>query len=117
MKKVIALMLGLVAGTASFAQTTSPAPVANVILTSASEKLKLFVAPEAATATVNLMDAEGHVLYTHKVDLQKGFRQDFNIAGLEPGTYQIAVRTGSQAVIRTFVIDDVPAQKQIILQA
>ena len=117
MKKVIVLMLGLVAGTASFAQPTPVADSSSVMMTTGPEKIKLFVAPQATTATINLLNEQGHVLYKQKVNLQNGFRQNFNLSELEPGMYQMVVLTDGQRVIKTFVVDQVPAQKRITLQA
>ena len=111
-------MLGLIAGTASLAQTTTLSDPSTVMFTSASEKLKLEIAPEASTATIQLLDAKKHVLYNRQVDLQNGFRQLFNITDLEPGTYQLAIRTKQGLrVAKTFVIDELPAHKQVTLNA
>lgn len=117
MKNVLVLMLGLVAGTASFAQSvTDKTPATSVSVTN-DQRVKLIVGREDATATVSLRDAAGHVLYLQKVNLRDGLRQYFNIAGLDNGTYQLAVSVGSENVVKTFVVDEQPAQKLVALQS
>ena len=117
MKNVLLLMLGLVAGTASFARTTiSKTPETSVSIT-ADQKIKLVVARDEATAAVTLRDAEGHVLYRENVDLRSGLRQQFNIAELANGTYQIAVAVGQDTVVKTFVVGEQPAQKLVAIRS
>lgn len=110
-------MLGLVAGTASFAQTAAnKTPEATVTITS-DQRVKLIVGREAATATVSLTDADGHVLYEQNVNLRDGLRQYFNIGELDSGTYHVSISTGDGAVVKTFVIDEVPAQKTVAVRS
>lgn len=117
MKKIVILMLGLIAGTASFAQnTTDKTPATSVSITN-DQRLKLIVGREEAVATVSLRDADGHVLYTQNVNLRDGLRQYFNIAELDKGTYQVAVAVGNETTVKTFVIDEQPAQKSIALRS
>lgn len=117
MKNTLILMLGLVAGTASFAQTaTSKTPETSVSITT-DQKVKLIVAREEATATVTLRDADGHVLYSENINLHDGLRQPFNVAGLANGTYQLAVATGNDTVVKTFVIEEQPAQKLVAIRS
>lgn len=117
MKNTLILMLGLVAGTASFAQsTTFKTPETSVSIT-ADQKLKLIVAREEATAAVTLRDADGHVLYRETVDLRNGLYQQFNIAQLANGTYQLAVAIGKDTVVKTFVVDEQPAQKLVAIRS
>lgn len=116
MKNTLILMLGLVAGTASFAQTTpSKTPETSVSITT-DQKVKLIVAREEATAAVTLRDADGHVLYRETVDLRNGLYQHFNIAQLVNGTYQLAVAIGKDTVVKTFVVDEQPAQKLVAIR-
>ena len=87
-------------------------------LTCVSEKLKLAITPESATATIQLLDAKKHVLSSRPVDLQNEFRQHFNLTALESGTYQLSVRTtDGLAVVKTVVIHGLPAHKPITLNA
>ena len=117
MKNALLLMLGLVAGTASFAQTNnSKTPETSVSVTN-DQKVKLVVAREEAKAAVTLRDAEGHLLYTENVDLHNGLRQYFNIAGLDYGVYQLAVSIGKDSVVETFVIGEQPAQKLVAIRS
>lgn len=117
MKNTLLLMLGLVAGTASFAQTTnSKTPETSVTIT-ANQRVKLIVARENATAAITLRDTDGHVLYRENVDLRNGLRQQFNITQLANGTYQLAVAVGSDTVVETFVVDEQPAQKVVAIRS
>ena len=117
MKNTLILMLGLVAGTASFAQTiSSKTPEASVSVTK-DQKVKLMVARSEATAAVTLRDADGHVLYRDNVDLRNGMRQLFNIAELANGTYQIAIAVGKDTVVKTFVVGEQPAQKSVAIRS
>jgi hypothetical protein len=110
-------MLGLVAGTASFAQTTpSKTPETSISVTT-DQKVKLVVAREKATAAITLRDADGHVLYSDNVDLRNGLYQQFNIAQLANGTYQLAVAIGKDTVVKTFVVDEQPAQKLVAIRS
>lgn len=113
MKNAVLLMLGLTIGTASFAQTT-PAPATNVSVTN-DQRVKLIVARESATALISLLDDGGHVLYTETVRLNDGLRQYFDIAALDAGTYQLAVRVGRETVVKTFVVNEQPAQKTVAI--
>lgn len=118
MKKVLTLILGLVAGTASFAQVAdSTTPSTNLYMT-ADNKLKLIVGPETAKATIILRDMDGHVLYRNNaVDLQKGISQKFSLDDLTTGTYQVAVTVGKHSTVRTFEVGVVPAQKVVKIDA
>ncbi|HLL95459.1 MAG TPA: hypothetical protein VK404_10815 [Spirosoma sp.] len=117
MKNALLLMLGLVAGTASFAQTSNlKTPETSVSVTN-DQKVKLMVAREEATAAVTLRDADGHILYVENVDLRNGLRQYFNVAGLDNGVYQIAVVIGKDSVVKTFVIGEQPAQKLVAIRS
>jgi hypothetical protein len=111
MKKILMLMLGLAAGTASFANpiTTSTAPSANLAVT-ADQKLNLTISPEEARAMVVLRDLDGHTLYRNQVNLLQGFNQKFNISELPVGTYEIAVTVGKQSTIKTFEVGVQPSQ-------
>lgn len=117
MKNILLLMLGLVAGTASFAQTTQgETPAANLVVTS-THKLKLMVGQQDAKGTIALVDNAGHVLYNDSVNLQKGLNQNFNIDALSSGTYQVVVTIGKQSIVKTFVVDEKPAQTVVTLNA
>ena len=117
MKNTLILMLGLIAGTASFAQTTpSKTPETSVTIT-ADQKIKLIVARENATAAITLRDAGGHLLYSQNVDLRDGLYQHFNITQLANGTYQLAVAIGKDTVVKTFVVDEQPAQKLVAIRS
>jgi len=76
MKKTLLLMLGLVAGTASFAQQTpvqtptTDTPQTRLVITP-DQKIKLFVQPLATSGQLSLLDAQGHVLYGANVSLKK----------------------------------------------
>ena len=116
MKNVL-LMLGLVAGTASFAQTTEPKTPATSVSITSDQKLKLVVGHEDANATITLRDAKGHVLYSSNVNLRDGLAQKFDLTQLDNGAYQVAVAVGTDVIIKTFVIDDQPAQKLVAFRS
>lgn len=122
MKKTILLMLGLVAGTASFApksiaQTTdTPTPQARVVMTT-DQKIKLFVQPVKAEGEVAITDASGHSLYTSTMNLKKGLGIQFDVSGLSTGTYQMTVKTGNEVVTRTFVVQPAPQESFVVLKA
>lgn len=110
MKKVLMLMLGLVAGTASFATTSEVAPAASEahLVMTTDHKIKLYVQPLENKAALAIKDANGHVLYTNTVSLQKGLKQQFDIASLGTGTYQLTLTTGQQTQTKTFVVQADP---------
>jgi hypothetical protein len=117
MKNVFILMLGLVAGTTSFAQTVdTQAPIARLTITT-DQKVKLLVAPEKSTAAVILRDAVGHVLYSENVNLTNGLQQSFDITQLTYGTYEFAIAVGKATVVKTFVVDEQPAQKLVAIRS
>lgn len=120
MKKSIALMLGLLAGTASFANTTEE-PIAQTpqtkLVIANNQKLRLYVNAFPTSARVALKDAAGHVLFTEKYTLTKGLNRVFNISELEKGTYYLEVVTGNETQTKTFVVQDVPTQKIVTLQS
>ena len=117
MKNTLILMLGLVAGTASFAQTSSSKTPETSLSITSDQKVKLLMAREEAMAAVTLRDALGHVLYSETVNLHNGLRQYFNIAELTNGTYQIAIAVGNATVVKTFVVDEQPAQKLVAIRS
>lgn len=122
MKKTLTLMLGLVAGTASFAQQApASTPVANApqthLVITPDQKVKLFVQPLATNAKLSLLDAAGHILYGSNVSLQKGLGQQFDIANLPVGTYRLQLKTGDETVTTTFVIQPTPNQTFVMQQA
>lgn len=122
MKKTILLMLGLVAGTASFAQEsnaqTSAAaePQVHVMATS-NQKVRLFVQPEASKGKIVLLDEEGHSLFTETVALHEGINQQFDIAQLATGKYRLQISTDAGTVTKTFIIQPVPHDTFVVLES
>ena len=122
MKKTIMLMLGLVAGTASFAQQSyspiivSGEPQVHVMATN-NQKVRLIVQPEAARGRVNFLDEQGHSLYTENVALHKGVVQQFDIAQLATGKYSLTITTPTGSVTKTFVIQTVPQETFVVLES
>lgn len=114
MKTVIALMLGLAASTASFAHSTGN-PSNDVVVSSANQKLQVYVAPQPGQATIRFADAAGHILYNRTENAAQGLRQKLNLSELAPGTYHLMVTKAGQVIDKTIVIEDVPAQKQVAL--
>lgn len=122
MKIVIALMLGLVAGTASFAQasasrTNSPLVPQTHITMTADQKIKFHVSPVSERAQIALQDADGHALYTEYVTPAHGFDQQFDVSGLAVGTYRLTLTTNEQTIVRTFVVQPVPNQTFIVMES
>ena len=122
MKKTILLMLGLVAGAASFAQESNPQaadttePQVHVMATS-SQKVRLFVQPEAAKGSIALLDEKGRYLYSENVALNKGISQQFDIAQLATGKYRLKVTTPTGTVVKTFIIQPVPHETFVVLES
>ncbi len=119
MKKIFVLMLGLVAGTASFAQEVAPQPTTpqTRVAMTADQKIKLFVGPLPATAHIVFQDASGHALFTENVKLTHGFGQQFDVSGLAVGTYRLTLTTDGQTVVKTFVVQPVPYQTFMVAEA
>jgi hypothetical protein len=118
MKTFLSLMLALTVSAASFAtQPASTEPVVNVTATSAS-KIRLFVAQEAAKASIALWDAAGNQLYFERVNLKSApFRQNFDISNLTDGTYQFTISTGESTITRTLVVETKPAQRSLEIKS
>ncbi|WP_461139157.1 T9SS type A sorting domain-containing protein [Spirosoma pomorum] len=113
MKKVLMLMLGLVAGTTSFANSSDVTPSApearstRLVMTT-DHKIKLYVQPVQDKANLAIRDADGRVLYKTAVSLQKGLQQQFDISSLETGTYQLTLTTDHETRTKTFVVQADP---------
>ncbi|GAB3697073.1 hypothetical protein GCM10027592_20860 [Spirosoma flavus] len=110
MKKVLTLMLGLIAGTVSFATPSTNQPSASetrVVMTT-DHKLKLYVQPLQAKGKLAIRDANGQEIYNSNVSLQKGLSQSFDFSNLSMGTYQLVLKTGDQTVTKTFVVQAAP---------
>lgn len=116
MKKILILVLGLVASSASFATGNEPSkPVASASLIG-SEKVKLMVAPQPATARLALQDDQGHLLYTGTINLRNGFQQQFDISRLDKGVYKLSVAVGNERTVKAFTVTDVPSHPLVTLQ-
>ncbi|WP_338874480.1 hypothetical protein WBJ53_02565 [Spirosoma sp. SC4-14] len=64
-----------------------------------------------------LRNLAGHQLYTSTGDLCQGIKQKFIIDELATGMYQVAVIAVNQSTIKTFVIEEHPAQTGVSLQS
>ncbi|AKD56175.1 hypothetical protein [Spirosoma radiotolerans] len=116
MKKILLLMVGLVASSASFATTNErnkPVATASIL---GNDKVKLVVAPQPANATLALNDEQGHVLYSSKVNLRDGFQQKFDISNLANGVYQLSVAVGNERTVQSFTVMQVPGYHMVSLQ-
>ena len=116
MKKILLVVLGLVAGSASFADTNEtgkPAAFASII---SKDKVKLVVAPMNTKARVDLTDNYGHVLYTSDVNLALGVQKMFDISNLELGVYKLSVSVGKERTVKTFDISETPSQQLVTMQ-
>lgn len=116
MKKILLVVLGLVAGSASFANTNDngkPSAYASII---SNDKVKLVVAPMEAQARLDLLDDFGHVLYTSNLNLGGGFLQVFDISKLEKGVYKLSVSVGKERTVKTFDITETPSLPLVKIQ-
>lgn len=118
MKTIFTLMLGLVAGTASFADSPATTPAAatsqtRVVMT-ADHKIKLFVQPQSTKAQLTIQDDKGHALLKNNVSLKKGLKQQFDISELGTGTYKLTMTTGQQQFSKTFVVQSQPNESFIV---
>lgn len=110
MKKVLTLMLGLVASTASFTQaSTAPSAVSQsrVVMTT-DHKIKLYVQPLSSKGQIAIQDAKGQLLYTTTIGLQKGLSQQFDFTNLPVGTYHLSLTVSNQTFLKTFVVQANP---------
>ena len=116
MKKILLVVLGLVAGSASFANTNDsnkPSASASII---SNDKVKLMVAPMKAKARVDLKDFYGHVLYTTNLYLGNGVLQIFDISKLETGEYELSVSVGKERTTKTFDITETVSKQLVTIQ-
>ena len=115
MKKIALLMLGLVAGTASFATTTTtPENAQTRVVMTAGQKIKLYVQPLQTKGQVAILDANGREMYSQNVALGKGFSQQFDLSNLSNGTYHLTLNTGNETVTKTFVVQANPNESFVI---
>lgn len=108
-------MVGLVAGSASFANTND-----NTKLTAktsvVNEKVNLVIAPMNAKARLDLIDNKGHLLYSSNVNLKHGIRQVFDVSHLENGLYQLSLSVGDEHIVKTVDITESTSQQLITFQ-
>lgn len=116
MKKILALLLGLTAASASFAQPITDNQQ-DVLFHSTNQKVEVYVAPQTTDATIKLLDGEGHTLFSKTSNVANGFRQKLDLSELDPGSYHLTVLKDGQKVEKTIIIESIPAQKQISLKA
>ena len=116
MKKILVLMLGLVAGTASFANssTTQPSASETRLVMTTDRKIKLYVQPVQAKGEVQILNATGQAVYNQTVSLQKGLRQQFDFSNLSTGTYRLTLTAGGETVTKTFVVQANPNSSFIV---
>ncbi|QMW06574.1 T9SS type A sorting domain-containing protein [Spirosoma foliorum] len=116
MKKILLLIAGLVASSASFANqpvAQPSAPQTHVIMTP-EHKIKLYVQPLQTKGQVTILDANGQPVYTSNVALQKGLSQQFDLSNLSYGTYRLSLATGSQTQTKTFVVQPNPNESFVV---
>lgn len=116
MKKVLILMLGLVASTASFANPSIPQNTAaqtHVVMTT-DQKIRLYVQPLHTKGQLTIRDASGQAVYSSTVSLQKGLSQQFDCSNLGTGTYRLTLTTGDETITRTFVMQANPNQSFLV---
>ncbi|GAB4044229.1 T9SS type A sorting domain-containing protein [Spirosoma jeollabukense] len=116
MKKVLMLILGLAAGTASFANPSTPQTAAaqpHLVMTP-EHKIRLYVQPRQAKAQLAIWNTNGQAVYTQQVALQKGLSQQFDFSNLGTGTYRLTLTTGNETLTRTFVVQADPNTSFIV---
>jgi hypothetical protein len=116
MKKVLILMLGLAASTASFATGLTPqtASAQTRMVMTAEHKLKLYVQPLQAKGQLAILDANGQTVYAQNVALGKGLREQFDVSSLGTGTFRLTLTTGNETVIKTFVVQANPNESFVV---
>jgi hypothetical protein len=82
-----------------------------------NQKVRLIVQPEASKGKITLLDDMGHSLYTATVALNEGISQQFDIAQLASGTYRLKVTTPTGTVTKTFVIQPLSQERQVVLES
>lgn len=119
MKKVLILMLGLVASTASFANqsTTQPAASETRLVMTAEHKIKLYVQPIQTKGQLAIVDANGQSVYSTTVALQKGLSQQFDFSRLGTGTYRLTLTTGNETLTKTFVVQANPNESFVVQES
>lgn len=116
MRKNLLLVLGLVAGSASFAKTDDHAKLSATTSLIDNEKVKLVIAPMNAKARLDLKDNNGHLLYSSNVDLSRGIRQIFDVSHLENGIYKLSLSAGKERTVKTIDITEMTSQQLITFQ-
>lgn len=109
-------MLGLVAGTASFANstTTLPSVLENRLVMTVDHKIKFYVQPLQTNGKLVIRDANGQLIYNSTVNLQKGLKQQFDISSLSTGMYHLTLMTDKQTLTKTFVMQADPNESFIV---
>jgi hypothetical protein len=116
MKKVLILMLGLVASTASFANPSIPQNTAaqtHLVMT-ADQKIRLYIQPLHSKGQLAILDANGQAVYTSTVAFQNGLSQQFDFSHLGTGTYRLTLTTGSETLSKTFVVQANPNESFVV---
>lgn len=116
MKKVLILMLGLVASTASFAGVSTPqtAPAHSRVVMTADQKIRLYIQPLHTKGQLAIRDVNGQTFFTSTVSLQKGLSQQFDCSNLGTGTYRLTLTTPTETLTRTFVMQVNPNQSFLV---
>ncbi|GAB3920157.1 T9SS type A sorting domain-containing protein [Larkinella terrae] len=114
MKKIGMLMLGLLAGTVSFAHQplTSTTPARLVMNT--ENKIRLYVQPLQSKGQLAIWDANGRPVYFSTVALQKGLSRQFDFSSLSAGTYRLTLQTNAETVTKRFVVQANPNESFVV---
>lgn len=110
------LMLGLAAGTASFAKPSTPktsAAQTHLVMTP-EHKIRLYVQPLQTKGQLSILDANGQPVYNTTVALQKGLSQQFDISSLGTGTYRLTLTTGPETLTKTFIVQSNPNESFVV---
>ncbi|RRB03951.1 T9SS type A sorting domain-containing protein [Larkinella rosea] len=116
MKKVLILMLGLVASTASFAHSSTNQPEASParLVMNTENKIKLYVQPLQTKGQLAIRDTHGQAVYSSTVALQKGLSRQFDVSHLSAGTYRLTLATDTETLTKTFVVQAAPNESFVV---
>lgn len=80
-------------------------------------KLKLCVQPLRTKGELSIRDANGQIIYTTTVSLQKGLNQQFDVSNLGTGTYQLSLTADQNILTKTFVVQAAPNASFVVQES
>ena len=106
MKNILLLMLGLAAGTASFAHELAPQDktLLTHLVMNDRDRIRFYVQPLQTKGQLSIQDANDRIIYQQTMSLKKGLRQQLDISNLAAGTYRLTLSTEQKTVTQAFVV-------------